>query len=95
MSPINNGVITMLHSDQGSQYKSTNVKRLLVGFDITPSMSRKGNCWDNAVAESFFANLKKERIKRKIFKTRAEAKQVVFNYIEMFYNPTRRHTSNK
>ncbi len=84
----------MLHSDQGSQYKSANVKRLLAGFNITPSMSRKGNCWDNAVAESFFANLKKERIKRKIFKTRSEAKQDIFNYIEMFYNPTRRHTNN-
>lgn len=84
----------MLHSDQGSQYKSANFGKLLAGFNIEPSMSRKGNCWDNAVAESFFANLKKERIKRTNFKTRAEAKQVVFNYIEMFYNPKRRHTNN-
>ncbi len=84
----------MLHSDQGSQYKSASVRRLLAGFNIEPSMSRRGNCWDNAVAESFFANLKKERIKRKVFKTRDEARQIVFNYIEMFYNPTRRHTNN-
>jgi putative transposase len=50
-------------------------------------MSRRGNCWDNAVAESFFANLKKERIRRRIYKTRDEARGAVFNYIEMFYNP--------
>ena len=57
-------------------------------------MSRKGNCHDNAVAESFFANLKKEKIRRRIFKTRDEARADVFNYIEMFENPKRRHTHN-
>ena len=84
----------MLHSDQGSQYTSRRYQRLLKTFNIEPSMSRKGNCYDNAVAESFFANLKKEKIQRQIFKTRDEARAIVFNYIEMFYNPKRRHTHN-
>ena len=57
-------------------------------------MSRKGNCHDNAVAESFFSLLKTERIKRQTYKTRADAKADVFNYIEMFYNPKRRHGNN-
>ena len=57
-------------------------------------MSRRGNCHDNAVAESFFANLKKEKIRRKRYATQDEAKQAVFNYIELYYNPTRRHTHN-
>ncbi len=55
-------------------------------------MSRRGNCYDNAVAESFFASLKTERIRRKVYKTRQEARRDVFDYIEMFYNPRRRHT---
>ena len=54
-------------------------------------MSRRGNCWDNAVAESFFSNLKSEKIKKKIYKTRQEARSEVFEYIEGFYNPVRRH----
>ncbi|WP_353414980.1 IS3 family transposase, partial [Arenicella sp. 4NH20-0111] len=54
----------------------------------------RGNCWDNAVAESFFSNLKKEKIRRKIHKTRDDARADVFNYIEMFYNPKRRHIHN-
>jgi len=57
-------------------------------------MSRRGNCYDNAVAESFFASLKNERIRRKIYKTRQEARQDVFDYIELFYNPKRRHAEN-
>jgi putative transposase len=57
-------------------------------------MSRRGNCHDNSVAESFFSNLKKERIKRKIYKTRDEAKADLFNYIEFFYNSKRRHGTN-
>lgn len=57
-------------------------------------MSRRGNCHDNAVAESFFSNLKKEKIKRQQYKTRAEAKQEIFQYIAMIYNPKRRHTHN-
>ena len=57
-------------------------------------MSRRGNCHDNAVAESFFSNLKREKIRRRIYPNRAEAKQTMFHYIEMVYNPTRRHTNN-
>ena len=57
-----------------------------------PSMSRRGNCYDNAVAESFFSSLKKERIRRRIYSTRDEAKSDIFDYIEMFYNPKRRHS---
>ncbi len=82
------------HSDQGSQYSSRNVKKLLSKLNIEPSMSRRGNCWDNAVAESFFSNLKKEQIRRKKYKTREQARQAMFYYIEMFYNPKRRHTNN-
>ena len=58
-------------------------------------MSRRGNCHDNAVAESFFSNLKKDKIRRRIYETRAEAKQAVFHYIEMVYNPKRLHTNNQ
>lgn len=83
-----------LHSDQGSQYSSRQFRKLLDVYNIKPSMSRRGNCHDNAVAESFFSNLKKEKIRRRIYPSRAEAKQAVFHYIEMVYNPTRRHTKN-
>jgi transposase InsO family protein len=62
--------------------------------DEEASMSRRGNCHDNAVAESFFANLKKEKIRRVKYKTRADARHAMFEYIEMFYNPRRRHTHN-
>jgi putative transposase len=60
--------------------------------NLTPSMSRRGNCYDNAVAESFFSSLKKERIRRKIYSTREEAKSAIFDYIEVFYNRKRRHS---
>ena len=83
-----------LHSDQGSQYTSRDCQKYLKSLNIIPSMSRRGNCWDNAVAESFFANLKKERIRRYIYKTFEDAKAGIFDYIEMFYNPIRRHTHN-
>lgn len=83
-----------LHSDQGSQYNSRSFVRLLKQLNIEPSMSRRGNCWDNAVAESFFSNLKKEKIRRRCYKDREEARADIFNYIEMFYNPKRRHTHN-
>lgn len=86
--------VVKFHSDQGSQYTSQRFRRLLKALNIQPSMSRRGNCWDNAVAESFFSNLKKEKIRRVKYKTRNEARQNVFHYIEMFYNPKRRHTSN-
>jgi putative transposase len=59
---------------------------------LRPSMSRRGNCWDNAVAESFFSSLKKERIRRHIYRTRDEARADVFDYIELFYNSRRRHS---
>ena len=84
----------MLHSDQGSQYTSRKCRKLLKSLNIEPSMSRRGNCHDNAVAESFFSNLNPEKIRRKKYKSRAQAQADVFNYIEMFYNPKRRHTSN-
>jgi putative transposase len=74
---------------------STNPHRLAVGGKIMVcSMSRRGNCHDNAVAESFLNLLKRERIKRTIYKDRETARQDVFNYIEMFYNPVRRHGFN-
>jgi len=66
----------------------------LRGHNLEHSMSRRGNCHDNAVAESFFNLLKRERIRRRTYKTREEARQDVFDYIEMFYNPTRKHARN-
>jgi putative transposase len=82
----------MVHSDQGSQYGSDDWLRFLKANDLEPSMSRRGNCWDNAVAESFFSSLKKERIRKRIYKTRDLAKADVFDYIESFYNRQRRHS---
>ncbi|MFE8073137.1 IS3 family transposase [Marinobacteraceae bacterium S3BR75-40.1] len=84
----------LVHSDQGSQYTSREWRDFLAENRLEPSMSRRGNCHDNAVAESFFSLLKKERIKRKIYKSRELARQDIFDYIEMFYNPVRRHGSN-
>lgn len=81
----------MVHSDQGSQFTSDDWRSFLKAHHMVPSMSRRGNCHDNAVAESFFSALKKERIKRRIYPTRAMATTDVFDYIEMFYNPIRRH----
>ena len=83
-----------LHTDQGSQYTSRRCQRLLKTLNIKPSMSRRGNCHDNAVAESFFVNLKKEKIRRQQYRTRDDARAAMFEYIELFYNPTRRHTHN-
>ncbi len=82
----------LVHSDQGSQYGSDDWLRFCRANNLEPSMSRRGNCWDNAVAESFFSSLKKERVKKRIYKTRDLAKADVFDYIEVFYNRTRRHT---
>lgn len=82
----------IVHSDQGSQYGSDDWLRFCKQHNLEPSMSRRGNCWDNAVAESFFSSLKKERIKKRIYKTREMARADIFDYIEMFYNPTRRHS---
>ena len=83
-----------VHSDQGSQYTSHDWQSFLKNHGLEASMSRRGNCHDNAVAESFFNLLKRERIRRRAYKTRAEARQDVFDYIEMFYNPTRKHLRN-
>ncbi len=82
----------VVHSDQGSQYGSDDWLRFCREHDLEPSMSRRGNCWDNAVAESFFSSLKKERIRKRIYKTRDLAKADVFDYIEVFYNRNRRHS---
>jgi len=82
----------LLHSDRGSQYASDNFQNLLKENSINCSMSRKGNCWDNAAMESFFHTLKVECINHENFKTRDEAKKVIFDYIEVFYNKQRRHS---
>lgn len=84
----------MIHSDQGSQFTSREWRAFLEHHNLEASMSRRGNCHDNAVAESFFQLLKRERIRRKIYQTRDEARQDLFEYIEMFYNPIRKHTKN-
>ena len=82
---------TVVHSDQGRQYGSDARRRFCRTNRLEPSMSRKANCWDNAVAESFFGSLKKERIKKRIYKDRELAKADVADYVDAFYNPTRRH----
>lgn len=84
----------LLHSDQGCQFTSHDWQDFLKANNFVASMSRRGNCHDNAVVESFFQLLKRERIKRKVYNTREEARADVFNYIEMFYNPVRRHSNN-
>ena len=82
----------LVHSDQGSQYGSNAWHKACEALGFKPSMSRRGNCWDNAVAESFFGSLKKERVRKKIYQTMDEARNDLFDYIEMFYNPRRRHS---
>ncbi len=81
------------HSDRGSQYTSEQFQRLLGELGVTCSMSRAGNVWDNSAMESFFSSLKTERTARKTYRTRQEARADVFDYIERFYNPTRRHST--
>jgi putative transposase len=81
----------VVHSDQGSQYTSEEWRAFLEAHNLEQSMSRRGNCYDNAVAESFFQLLKRERIKRHVYKNREDARSDIFDYIEMFYNPVRRH----
>jgi putative transposase len=81
------------HSDQGSQYTSEQFQRLLAGHGISCSMSRSGNVWDNAAMESFFSSLKTERTARSVYRTRDQARADVFDYIERFYNPARRHST--
>ncbi|WP_312975545.1 IS3 family transposase [Atlantibacter hermannii] len=82
----------IVHSDQGSQYGSDDWQRFCRANNLAPSMSRRGNCQDNAVAESFFSSLKKERIRKRIYKTRDLARADIFDYIEVFYNRARRHS---
>ena len=81
----------LIHSDQGSQFTSINWASFLKQQNLEHSMSRRGNCHDNAVAESFFNLLKRERIRRRTYKTRDDARQDIFDYIEMFYNPQRKY----
>jgi transposase InsO family protein len=81
------------HTDQGRQYSSTAYVEMLKKHGIVQSMSRRGNCYDNAVAESFFSSLKNELVNHSSFKTREEARTAVFEYIEVFYNRQRRHQS--
>ncbi|EJI9908346.1 IS3 family transposase [Salmonella enterica subsp. enterica serovar Alachua] len=84
----------LVHSDQVSQYTSYEWQSFLKSHGLEGSMSRRGNCHDNAVAESFFQLLKRERVKKKIYGTREEARSDIFDYIEMFYNSKRRHGSS-
>ena len=81
------------HSDQGSQYTSEQFQRLMADNGVVCSMSRSGNVWDNAAMESFFSSLKTERIGKKVYRSRDAARADVFDYIERFYNPVRRHST--
>ena len=82
------------HTDRGSQYCAASHRKIITDHGIQQSMSRKGNCWDNSVSESFFHSLKVELVYQHIFKTRREAKQEIFSYIEVFYNRQRLHSTN-
>jgi putative transposase len=84
----------IMHTGRGSQYGADSYRQLLTQHGIEPSMSRQGNCWDNAVAESFFHTLKTELIYLEDFKTREQARTGVFEYIEVFYNRQRCHSAN-
>lgn len=86
-------VALLHHSDQGSQYTSEHFQQLLKEQGITCSMSRAGEVWDNSAMESFFSSLKMERTARKVYRTREQARADVFDYIERFYNSTRRHST--
>jgi len=83
----------MHHSDRGSQYASNEYREILQAHTVLASMSRKGNCWDNAVVESFFKALKVERVYHRKYRTRYEAQADIFHYIEVFYNRKRRHSA--
>ena len=83
----------LAHSDRGSQYASEHYQLLLAGHGITCSMSRRADCWENAPMESFFASLKKELVHHEDYQTRAEARASIFEYIEVFYNNQRLHSS--
>lgn len=83
----------LFHSDRGSQYCAHDYQRLMKQYGFICSMSRKGNCWDNSVAESFFHSLKTELVYNNRYTTREEAKQSLFYYIEVYYNRVRRHST--
>lgn len=84
----------MIHSDRGVQYASADFRKVLTRHDFVQSMSRKGNCWDNAVAESFFHSIKTQLIYHCRFQDVAEAERALFNYIEVYYNRQRKHSTN-
>ncbi len=97
---LNNAATTTLieadavfHSDHGSVYTSTDYRKLVEALGMRSSMGRTGVCWDNALAESFFAALKNERVHRTVYATKAQARRDVINYIEGFYNSRRRHSA--
>jgi putative transposase len=83
----------VVHSDRGVQYAAGDYRQLLADWSITPSMSRTGNCYDNAVSESFFATIKKDEVHRNDYRTKAEAQSRLFDYIEVFYNRKRLHST--
>src|SRR5436190_21218469 len=85
--------VLLHHSDRGSQYASGDDQRMLAQHGIVCSMSRRGDCWDNAVAESFFATLKVELVHHAAWTTRAAARRELFDYLEPFYNGRRRHSA--
>jgi transposase InsO family protein len=93
-SPHSSKEKLLFHSDRGSQYASQDFRAKLSSHQITHSMSRKGNCYDNAVVESFFATLKTEEVSQHYYQTRQQARSSLFSYIEGFYNPIRRHSAN-
>jgi putative transposase len=84
----------MIHSDRGIQYASGDFRAMLKEHGFIQSMSRKGNCWDNAVAESFFHSIKTQMIHHRKFQSMAETEQALFNYIEVYYNRRRKHSTN-
>ncbi|HCE4735572.1 TPA: DDE-type integrase/transposase/recombinase, partial [Vibrio parahaemolyticus] len=83
----------ILHRDRGSQYCSKDYRDLITAYNLKQSMTRKGNCWDNACVESFFHSMKVEAIQYEPIMTRDEMRQTVFEYIEVDYNRTRRHSA--
>ncbi len=83
----------IFHSDRGSQYASSDFRKLLARHGVVQSMSRKGDCWDNAVMESFYRSLKTELVHHEDYRTRREARRSIFDYIEVFYNRVRRHST--
>lgn len=89
--PVNQPLL--FHSDRGVQYACQEFREQLKGMPVRQSMSRKGNCWDNAVAESFFKTMKTEMVYHTVFTTRAQAKLAVFEYLEVWYNRERKHST--